>query len=409
MKKSINILFLFLLLPALLLGQTRKELEKKRKGLIQGIKKTNQLLKETSKNKNLVYEKYITLKEQIEQRKELIDVIHHEIEFYDHSFARTSDVIESLTNDIEHLKKDYNKLLRLAYKRKIMKSDLLFIFSAQSFNEGILRWQYIKQYDKYRKKQAQRILATQESLSQKIELQKKRKKEKERLLESEKNHLISLEHELETKNELLKELKKNEQKLRTTISNNKSKHETLNVAIENIIDGDFVGNRKNNRIPKAPQLSTLPHQKDANKKSKTEQTQLFLKQKGRLPWPVYHGVISSKFGKQSHPTLNDIIINNSGIDILTRKGAKVNPIMSGTVVAVRYVVGNDYLVIVQHGNYFTLYSQLEEHFIQKGDKVTPQDNIGTVRTDSQTGKTELHFEVWHSQTRLNPENWIIKK
>jgi septal ring factor EnvC (AmiA/AmiB activator) len=401
MKKlnKLSLLIILLALPILVIGQNRKQLENKRKGLLKDIKITDQLLKETKKNKNLTYERYLTIKEQIKARNELVKTIQEEVGSYDVSLERTADVIISLDEDIEQLKEDYKNLLQMAYRRKLMKSDLLFLFSSQNFNDAFKRWQYLKQYDRYRKKQATRILETQLSLESKLDLQEDRKEDKERLLASEKNHLLTLEQELKTKNKLLKELKSNEKTLRKKISKRKDEHENLNVAIENIIEKDFVGGRKKNR--------TVPDKSNNSPSNKIDYSNSFQSGRGNLPWPV-RGVVSSYFGKQNHPTLKDIIIDNSGIDILAIQSARVKPIAEGEVAAVRFVPGNDYLVIIQHGTFYTLYSKLEEHYVKKGDKVSPSDEIGMVRTDSKTGKTELHFEVWRNQTRLNPRDWISK-
>lgn len=404
MRKLIRLIIfgVFMVLPILVMGQNRKLLEEKRKGLLKDIKTTDVLLKETAKNKELTYERYIAIKEQVKSRKELVKTIQKEISSYNNSLVRTSYVIEALGEDIDKLKKDYENLLQMAYRRKVMKSDLLFLFSAQSFNDAFKRWQYIKQYDKYRRKQAERILETQQSLERKKVQQEKRKEDKETLLGSEKKHLRKLEQELRTKDKLLKELKTNESSLRKKISKKKDEHESLNVAIETIIEKDFVVNRRNNRTTlKKPNDIENPASTSANYGAD------FHSNRGKLPWPV-NGVISSYFGKQNHPTLKDIIIDNSGIDILARKSAKVKPIADGVVAAVRFVPGNDYLVIVQHGTYYTLYSKLEEHYVKKGDQVSPLEEIGMVRTDSKTGKTELHFEVWRNQVRLNPKDWIAR-
>ncbi len=400
---KIGFIFLTLLLPIIAFGQTRKNLEQKRKSILSEIRKTDRLLKETSLNKELTYEKYITTKRQIENREKLVKTIKEELVYYDESLERTSSVIASMNEDIDRLKKDYNQLLRFAYKRKLMKSDLLFLFSSQSFNDAFKRWQYLKQYDKYRKKQAYRIIQTQSSLAGKIQKQKERKEEKERLLGSEKSHLLVLGHELESKNRLLQQLKSNEKKLRRKISKKKNEHEQLNVAIEKIIDEGIIGQRSENR--KSNIKLVKPETNTADSRILTGN---FRTNKGKFPWPV-DGIISSYFGKQAHPTLPDITIDNSGIDIITTNNAMVRPVATGVVAAVRFVPGNDYLVIVQHGDYYTLYSKLEEHSVKKGDKVSPNNVIGKVRKDSKTGKSELHFELWKKQTRLNPRWWLSKK
>lgn len=386
---------LLILLPmaCLLHGQQEDSLEEKREALMEELRHTGQLLEETQKNKALTYERYLTTQEQIRTRKELIHNIQTELSSHDASLEDTAEAIASLEQDMARLKEDYETLLQMAYRQKLLKSDLLFIFSADNFNEAFKRWQYLKQYDRYRKEQALRIIETQKALTHNLEWRESQKAEQEGLLSHEKEQLSLLEEELKLKNQLLRELKRNEQELRAKIRQQQARHESLNRAIEEIIGGNI--------------LAQQPADAEGDGGSTMPDYTPFENQRGRLPWPA-KGVISSYFGKQSHPTLKDITINNSGIDILTHKEADIQPVASGEVAAVRLMPGNGYLVIVQHGDYYTLYSNLEEHFVKKGDRVSASQKIGRVMTDEHTGKTELHFEIWKQHTRLNPKDWMKK-
>jgi septal ring factor EnvC (AmiA/AmiB activator) len=128
--------------------------------------------------------------------------------------------------------------------------------------------------------------------------------------------------------------------------------------------------------------------------------------RGKLPWPVKNGIITGHFGRQPHPTIPNIEIVNNGIDIQTDQGAPVRSVFEGTVVGTQYVPGFDYMVILQHGDYYTVYSNLAELSVKKGDKVAIRQNIGKVSTDSKTNTSEVHFEIWKEKTRLNPQEWV---
>ncbi|MGB1217380.1 MAG: murein hydrolase activator EnvC family protein, partial [Saprospiraceae bacterium] len=277
------------------------------------------------------------------------------------------------------------------------KSNLLFLFSSSNFNDIYKRWQYLKQYDQYRKNQAARIVETQKSLERKITLQAERKSEKEKLLATEEETLVQLKSEMGEKDRLLKKLKSKERQLRGDIKKEKEQHEQLNTEIESIIKGEMTRRRESNRNAKITRTPVV---------DLSEKTKNFRGKRGRLPWPLDYGIVSSHFGKQAHPTIPDIQIDNSGVDIMSKPSAIVKPVFSGTVVAVRYVSGSDYLVIVQHGEYYTLYSQLEDHFVKKDDKVTRETSLGILGNDK---RPELHFEVWRNNIRLNPSDWLKRK
>ncbi len=393
---KILLLLFFISFPFAFFGQAKKQLENKRKSLLYDIKNTNKILNQTSKNKEQAYERLLAVQVQIKNREALIQTIQEEMEIYEQSIFRSTEVIQSLEQDAIKVKEDYEEMLRMAYRRKLMKSDLAFIFSATNFNKAYKRWQYIKQYDKYRKKQAQRIIATQESLKKKLEQLEYKKEEKTELFISEQNQLVLLNDELKSKKSLYKKLKSNEKKLRNKILQQKKEHESLNKAIEQLIETEIIAQRKRNR-------TYNPSSSDTNQNSSS-----FKNLKGTLPLPVENGVISSRFGKQAHPYLPDITIDNSGIDILCQNNANVYPVANGEVAIIKFMPGTDYLVIIQHGEYYTLYSKLENINIKKGEKVNANTIIGNVRKDKKTGKSEMHFEIWKNQTRLNPSYWLKK-
>ncbi len=387
-------------------AQIRKDLEDRRRKLIKDIQLTSKLLNKTTKTKAAALDRYIALRKQIQQRKLLVSTLRKEIEITDLSMNRASDVVESLTGDIDRLETEYGELLRQAYRRKKNSSDLGFIFSAESINQGFQRWQYLKQYDEYRKKQAQLILETKKTLTIKKTQLFETKIEKERLITSVEKQANILNAELGDKSKLLKTLRKDEKRLKSELRKQRTDHEGLNKAIEKAIRKDMAARRKNERDNK-------PNKKDINKKPQKDDavalkrlTGNFRNNRGRLPQPVKNGVVTRRFGKQQHPTLPRVQITNNGIDIRTEQNAKVFAVFEGKVVSKQFIPGYQNMLIVQHGDYYTVYSNLGEVFVKKGDQVGTMENIGTVAMDRKSNVSEVHFEVWRDKARLNPEDWV---
>ena len=403
-------LFLIILLCILCINfstaQIIKDLEDRRRKLIKDIQLTSNLLNKTTKTKAAALDHYITLRKQIQQRELLVSTIRKEIEVTDLSMNRASDVVESLTGDIDRLEKEYGKLLRRAYRKKKNNSDLGFVFSAESINQGFQRWQYLKQYDEYRKKQALLIIETKETLIiKKIQL-RETKIDKERLIVSVEKQANILNAELGDKSKLLRTLRKDEKRLKSELRKKRTDHEGLNKAIEKAIIKDMAARRKNERDKKVTK-------KDINKKPQRNGavalkrlTGDFKNNQGRLPQPVENGLVTRRFGKQQHPTLPGVQITNNGIDIRTERNAKVFSVFEGKVVSKQFIPGYQNMLIIQHGDFYTVYSNLGEVFVKKEDSVGTMENIGTVAMDRKTNVSEVHFEVWKDKTRLNPENWV---
>ncbi len=387
-------------------AQIRKDLEDRRRKLLKDIQLTSNLLNKTTKTKAAALDRFITLRKQIQQRELLVSTLRKEIEITDLSMNRASDVVESLTGDIDRLEKEYGELLRQAYRRKKNSSDLGFIFSAESINQGFQRWQYLKQYDEYRKKQAQLILETKETLTIKKAQLQETKMEKEGLIASVEKQANILNAELGDKSKLLRTLRKDEKRLKSELRKKQTDHEGLNQAIEKVIRKDMAARRKNERDKKA-------NEKDVNKKPQKDDTIAldrltgdFRNNRGQLPQPVKNGVVTRRFGKQQHPTLPRIQITNNGIDIRTEQNAKVFAVFEGKVVSKQFIPGYQNMLIIQHGDYYTVYSNLGEVFVKKGDQVGTMENIGTVAMDRKSNVSEVHFEVWRDKARLNPEDWV---
>ena len=406
------LLFVFLLLPHLALTQSKKELEERRKKLIRDIEVTGSLLKKTTKTKEATYDRYIALQSQIERRANLILTIEREILNSENGIHRNAAVINSLNRDIARTQAEYGRTVRSAFRRKILSNPLLYILSADNLNQAFRRWLFLRKYDDYRKQQADAIAATREMLSKKVSSLEDTRREKETLLLSLRSQKTMLTTEMADKNSLLQTLAQDESRLQADLKKKESAHEALNQAIEKVIQEE-VTRRINEARRSRPAAPSTPNNTAEPSRASPEVVEdntsfAFQQKRGQLPWPVEEGFISRTFGRQKHPTLKNIEITNNGIDIRTEEGSAVRAVYEGRVAGVQFIPGHDYTVILQHGNYYTVYSNLSETSVAKGEQVRAKQSIGRVSTNAVTGASELHFELWHQKERMNPQTWIRK-
>ncbi|MCC6725487.1 MAG: peptidoglycan DD-metalloendopeptidase family protein [Saprospiraceae bacterium] len=413
-RKILHILLILCLLAgAAIAQQSRKELEEKRKKLLRDIEQTSGLLKQTKEDKAATLSRYVTLQRQIHKREQLVETVKEEMSVLLDNIERTATVVVALSDDTERLKGEYAKIARHAYRQKLMRSDLLFLLSAKSFNDAFRRWQYLRQYERYRQRQAKLIMETQQTLVDKIKSLEERKAEKEKLLTTEQRQSRMLGMEMQAKNQLLEELKGDEARLAHDLESKQAAANKLNKAIEKVIRDEMDRIRREERAAASANASNSSSASGkATKPTATPEVESisseFQGNRGRLPWPVKNGVITGRFGRQPHPTIPNIEIVNNGIDIQTDKGSQVRSVFEGTVVGTQFIPGFDYMVILQHGSYYTVYSNLEEVSVKKGDKVAIKQALGRVNTDAKTNTSEVHFEIWKEKTRLNPQEWVGK-
>ncbi|MBV6429466.1 MAG: Murein hydrolase activator EnvC [Haliscomenobacter sp.] len=388
-----GLLLLVLVLPPSW-GQSRKDLEDKRKNLLRDIQQTNTQLKNTQKEEKATLHVFLTLQNQIRNRQQLVQNLEKEISYAEESMTRTQSVLESLEEDTRQLKEEYSRMLRMAFRHKLNQTTLLFLFSAQNFNEAFRRWQYLRQYDRYRNKQARLIRETQRTLEEKTRLLAERKQEKEAMLAAMQQQQTHLKKELNEKNSLLNTLKASERKLASELSKQQEAHQKLNYAIEAVIKQEMLAIRKKARTPEAIA--------DNKRESEAPSRSLFRQKKGALPSPLQGGEIVRQFGTHQHPKYKEVKTQSNGIDIRAGQNVSVRCVFEGRVVGIQYIPGYQNTLILQHGEYYSVYSNLNEIFVKRGDSVSAGQEIGRVSRE----KPELHFELWREKNRLNPEDWL---
>lgn len=373
-------------------SQTRQELEQRKQKTEEEIKLANELLQQTQESKSAGLNKLLILKKRISLREQLIRDITNEINHLDKTIEDKNKRINQLESDLNKLKNEYAKMIYFAYKNRNNYDRLMFILASEDFNQAYRRIKYFEQYSKYRRKQASLIFATQKTLEYEIESLQNKKNEKVELLtkkELEKNHL---RNERVRESREIAQLKTKENQLRKELKAKEKIREDLQKKIAEIIARE-AARRK---------LTTLSASEEAISEG-------FRNSMGELIWPIDNGIIIRPFGEIEHPILKGIKINNEGIDISTRKDSKVRSIYEGEVTQVFAVPGNNMAIIIRHGHFLTLYSNLVNVRVRKGDIIPKGYHIGDVYYNQEDEESSiLHLRVYEETKVLNPEKWLSK-
>ncbi|MEY2904656.1 MAG: hypothetical protein RJA52_672 [Bacteroidota bacterium] len=372
-----------MLFPSFTLNaQERKQLEKERIDLEKKIKETDENLKKIQNQEKSEEQIILELENKITQREDILSVIEKEIFTLSFEIRQLNQQLDYLNESEKKLVDEYSKIMRWAFRNKINNRLLLFILSSESFNQAYQRWQLLKQYDTYRKKQVVMLRQTKEEVIQKKRQLQSLQKEKGALFKAQDNQKNALISEKENKNQLLSKLKSEEKRLMVVILEQEKAKLSLEKTIERLIKAE----------------SLLKE----TKKEKSLESDNFESFKGKLPWPVSNGRVTKNFGKQSHPSFKSLQIENNGIDIITKTNPNIYCVANGKVVSVNYIPGYLYTIIVQHGSFFTVYSNLFSSNVKKGETVAEGQVLGVL--DIQKG--EVHFEIWKSKIKMNPIDWL---
>lgn len=417
-KKWFLLLAIFYFFPVVLLSQTKKDLEKKKVLIQKDIDYTNQLLNQTKKNKSTSLVQLVTLNKKISYRSELVGTINSEINLVDREIGSVSMNIDSLQKSLNRLKEQYASMLYSAHRNKGFYSGLMFVFSSENLNQAYKRVLYLRKLSDYRIQQRDMIVALQDSLNGKKNKLVVVKTDKKELLHLQRKQISVLDKEKKEKVEMLNSLASKEKKLKSELKEKQRQQQQLSAKIEEIIRKEILAAKAAARKKAASNATASKSTKKldntntaavlSNTPEALKLSNDFENNKGQLPWPVERGIISSSFGKHTHPLWKDVVVNNNGIDINSSKGAKAFTIFEGRVVYVLMVV-DKYAVLVQHGEYFTLYSNLEQVFVKVDDKVMSRQPIGIVQTNAKEGKTEIHLEIWRGSNKMDPEAWIASR
>jgi septal ring factor EnvC (AmiA/AmiB activator) len=396
-------------------GKSKKQLQSEINSLQQEISTANQLLKKTKKDKEMTLNEVSILDQKIKQREQLITTYNEQISVLDEEIKSGQSNIKTLNSDLSKLQKEYAKMIVFANKNRNNYDKLGFIFASKDFNQAFSRLRYIREFNDARKVKMEQIASTERQISNEVEANQQAREEQAALLKDEKTQQEALQKEKKDLNGQVAKLKKKEGKIQQDIKNKQQQAKKLQKAIDDIIAEEIrkanaEAERKRKEEAKKNKTTTTTPKEKGMALTPAEKTlsNNFVNNKGKLPWPVERGVISSSFGKHASVVSNKVTVTNNGIDIATTENAQARAIFDGEVASVTKLTGSNTVVILRHGEYFTVYSNLENVTVKRGDKVKTKQTLGTIHTNKTENKTELHFELLKEQNRQDPANWLSK-
>jgi septal ring factor EnvC (AmiA/AmiB activator) len=373
-------------------AQSKEELLDKRQQKLREIKYTNELLSETRETKKKNYNQLLILQKRIEIREDIIDNIQSQINQLNREIIGINLRINDIRHRIDDIKKDYGELIRHAYRYYSINSKIMFILSSKSFNQAYKRIKYMNQYAEYRKQQVQELKQLQRQLVVKLDDLEKARRDKQDLIANKAAEKTQFLNEKNKKDLLIKNLKSRESELKSELANKRRIAQKLQKEIQRIIELE----RKRIENSKFKQLT--PEQLlIANN---------FERNRGKLPWPTVRGIITEEFGRHPHAILKGVFVNNNGVDITTTAGSEVRAIFDGVVTKVIAIKGANNTIIIRHGSYLTVYQNLVNILVEKGEKVKTKDPIGYVYNQEDSNKSVLHLEIWNETEKLNPKIWL---
>ena len=412
MKKFVSFLIVSLCLLQPLFPQSIAELEEKKKQALENLAQTNKLLNETQKSKQGSVNKINLIKRNIKERKTVIQSLNGQIDALERNIGVLRTEKQQLEERLRYLKADYAKLIRETHVRRNHFSPLLFILSSDNAGQAYRRFRYLQEFSDYRKKQAFEIQRVTAQLAVKEKNLTNDVDKKERVLTEKEREAKKLESDHQQESKMLTQLQKKEKKLKDQQKKQQRQANELNNKIQKLIAAEIRKDEERRRQAAnesakesgKPVPTTFEMSKDEKLIAGN-----FERNKGRLPLPVEKGFISGHFGVQPHPVLKHVTTNNKGIYIQAPSGSSARAVFEGVVTQCFMVPGSNSAVIVKHGNYRTVYSNLTEIYVKEGDKVSTKQRIGKIFVDTENdNKTELYLMIYRDTSIQNPELWLAR-
>ncbi|MFC2111856.1 murein hydrolase activator EnvC family protein [Bacteroidota bacterium] len=336
------------------------------------------------------------MNKRIQLRNEIIVNIGEEVNLIDNEISQKNLIIVGMEQDLEKIRSQYAELIVQAYWNRSKRDWMLFVMSAENFNQAYRRMKYIQQFSNHRREQAELIDRMKNDIVQEIIELEEIKVQKEALVLEKKNENHALQREKNGKSQVVSELSKKEKELKAEINEKRRIADKLEKEIAAIIAEEARKSRSRNMYGQlTPEEKLISDNFQGNK--------------GKIPWPVERGVITGKYGVHPHPILKQITVDNDGVDISTVKGASARAMFDGEVTKIITILGANYTIIIRHGNFLSVYQNLVDLKVRQGDIVSVKEELGTVYTDTETNSTVLHMQIWKEKTIQNPEEWISRQ
>ena len=378
----------------------QKKLEAQRTKLMNEIKQINNLLFSNTKIRKNAIDEVEDIQVRLNVRSELIKVTNMQANLLIRRININQRNIDNQRKELDELKKEYAKMIQKSYASKSLQNRLMFLFSSENFLQAYRRIQYLKQYARYRRNQGLEIAEKTKLLQNLNKILIEENEIKIRLINENRVVQQKLEEEQKKQQDLINTLRVKQKSLKLQIAKKQKQREKINKEINRLIRRAIA---ESNRISGKTVKDVFQLTPESKLIAKN-----FQENKGRLPWPLEKGVITQGFGRQRHPVVKTTIIQSNGVTISTEPFAKVRAVFDGEVMSIIIIKGSNPSVLIRHGSYITLYTNLSKLYVKKGEKVTSKQVIGEVFTNLQTGKTQLQFGIFNNIKALNPKDWVYQ-
>ena len=429
-------------------SRSKEQLERERRANLARIAEAGQVLTQTREKKQVSLGQLTAIEQKLTVKQGQIQHISTQLQGIDNNVHQTVRQVLSTQEQLFRLKKEYAQLMYTASKTSSGFNQLMFLFAAESFNQFMLRLRYVRQYTEQRQEQALRIVGAQQVLSHQLDGLTQQRQRQKLLLNSqltESQNLVGLKNE---QAEVVQQLSRQEQGLREELTQRQQAVARLDNLIAQRVREEIARAARTARLaaaarrrnshgsagrrthaddanddassggndPSANPDSDAPEEtaadRHASRVALTPETAAlssnFADNRGRLPWPVAHGFLAQRFGRHPHPVLRHVTVDNRGVDIQTNADEPVRAVFAGRVLTVAQVPGMNNIVMVQHGEYFTVYAKLRSVSVHEGQELDARDAIGTAATDAD-GTTQVQFQLWRNSANLNPESWLGRR
>lgn len=414
---------------------SKRDLEHKKKKINEEIKEINSLLKETKANKKNSLGALVNINIKLQKRQELINTINAQLKQLNQEITQNENEINALKANLEKLKMEYARMIVFAQRNQDAYSTLMYIFAAESFNQAYSRLKYLQQYSEFRKKQALEIIHTQTNLIAHLKELKEQREQKNALLGNEQSEKKQLSVEKQQQETVLTDLQKKEKELKRELQKKKEDAVQLQLEIKRLIAEEI--KRKAEEAARAAKARELAEKKKLeetrkktkNSKSNSAKTPIenveakpasvpdlseeaialssdFSNNRGKLPWPVAKGVICEPYGEHEHPAIKGFMMFNNGLEICATKGTQARAIFDGEVTSIAVSPTGGNLVIIRHGEYLSVYCNLDDVVVKTGQKVNAKQVLGSILYNDDEDKTSMNIQIWKGQKTMDPGGWL---
>lgn len=385
--------------------QQQRNLEKRKEEIAIEIAQMERLLQQQVRLKGSAIDQIQLLDNKRYALESLIELTANEVQLLQRQIVESNSRIDDLKEQIEVIKQDYQKVIVNSYKRKVEKNKWLFLLAADSFKDARRRWNYLLQYASYRTTQAERLVRKQEELQQISATLEEQLKQKEEKVEENRRQQTVLIADREKQELLIAKARKQERAYRRELADRDKERKRIDSEIDRLIR-EAIEKANRERLAKAKKANrkggfVLTPESEALAKS-------FEGNKGRHIWPVEKGIKSIGYGTYADKLYPALKHFNNGVTIATESGSKARAIYDGEVMNVMISRQGIKGVYVRHGDFITMYYNLQDVSVKEGDKVVAKQSLGTLHTDKVSGQTLLKFYLYKNTTRLNPEKWVYR-